>query len=55
MLLLSGQQLEAVLEWLSQSAGPFSVGKLRSKSGEGGWVLSEDEVIPVIAPLSMVV
>lgn len=34
--------------------GPFSVGKLGSKSGEDGWVLLEDEIISVIVSLSVV-
>lgn len=53
MLLLSGQQLVAVLERQCQGTGLFSVGKLGSKSGEDGWVLLEDEVISVTVPLSM--
>lgn len=44
MLLLSGQQLVAVLERRRQGTGLFSVRKLGSKSREDGWVLLEDEV-----------
>lgn len=55
MLLLSGQQLVAVLERRHQGTGLFSVRKLGSKSGEDGWVLLEDEVISVMIPLSTVV
>lgn len=47
MLLLSGQQLVAVLGRRCQGTGLFSVGKLGRKSGEDGWVLLEDEIISV--------